>query len=1043
MKKMKNLFLTLALMIGLTYFMPVISGFKNIANAAPNGVPFKYLSIQSFEETANVGSNYYIAEGVVLEFDGIDTYSQSTETVSVTVKSPVGATLAVQNDVDGDYVAVNRMGTYSVVYSYTDDNTSEVFSHTLKFKAVEGVYSFEFEENSQYIIPSNVKTTSDKKVVLPNPTVLNEDGEEILGADVEIRVLTPTLTELTAPELVEVNGHYEFLANVEGNWTVEYLYKSGNRVLASTTRTISSTNSFVNEYTLTFVYNATVPTAAVTGVETTLPSVTARNANGNQVSSYYTINVKRAVYNSQTGLLESATDVTEDVISENNIFTPNQDGDYIITYTVKDFYNNTASVSSFEIRGVKDTQAPVVKIVKPYTETPVDYDASYDIPTKTYVDNFVLPAIWAEDNVNSIGELTLTRKIVRTNGDVVYEGTTSASKELVFNYNSGSYTIDTNTQEEVLIDSLTAGTYNITYIAKDSSGNESTSATYRVVIEAGFIDDVNPTITWSTTQVLPGTRKAGDVLTFPAPTVSDNVHTRVRTVVEYFFYDGVEPLEEDWTVLELEDGVYTLEILNKSELRLRATAYDAHTNSTTITATVDIIDTNDTKELKMLSVTDLSGLNTFIQGNELTLNTVEFEDDYINYVSVDIFATVMVNGKQVKLDAYNALVDAEIGGGLEDDVISVSDAKLLASFEGDYTFTFVAKDLQNNYAIFFYTESIAPFTEQTEIAFTKLPASLNGGKLELGQSIDLPQAELTGPQSATKSYIVRLINSPSGAIINSNVFTPSKIGIYTIEYYGTVNDGFTIENVSKTFTVEVQDTTAPVIEDIYIQPVVELGYSLQLDAFIASDISEIDAENSKVTVTSKSLGSRTFYYGENVSLTLSYNQVYTLTFTAKDIHGNTSTTTKTIKVGDTDAPILEVEEGIVPTTATVGQKLTIDLSKITVSDIVDTALSVEDVVITVTRDGETIVNNHGDSTTDYEFNLSQAGQYTVTFKVTDANGNESITVTKTVSVTASPNSGLETTEVLGIVLIVVSVLILAGAVVYFVISKKKADQYKA
>ena len=52
----------------------------------------------------------------------------------------------------GDY-AVNSRGTYTVTYTYED------ISYALKFTAVEGIYSFEFEENSSNIIPSvmNIK----------------------------------------------------------------------------------------------------------------------------------------------------------------------------------------------------------------------------------------------------------------------------------------------------------------------------------------------------------------------------------------------------------------------------------------------------------------------------------------------------------------------------------------------------------------------------------------------------------------------------------------------------------------------------------------------------------------------------------------------------------------------------------------------------------------------------------------------------------------------------------------------------------------------
>ena len=59
-----------------------------------------------------------------------------------------------------------------------------------------------------------------------------------------------------------------------------------------------------------------------------------------------------------------------------------------------------------------------MKVVKPYTTKPADgyADASYFLPEKAGTKNIVLPAIWAEDNVDKTLEgLTLTRKITRSN----------------------------------------------------------------------------------------------------------------------------------------------------------------------------------------------------------------------------------------------------------------------------------------------------------------------------------------------------------------------------------------------------------------------------------------------------------------------------------------------------------------------------------------------------------------------------------------------------------------------------------------------------
>ena len=283
--------------------------------------------------------------------------------------------------------------------------------------------------------------------------------------------------------------------------------------------------------------------------------------------------------------------------------------------------------------------------------------------------------------------------------------------------------------------------------------------------------------------------------------------------------------------------------------------------------------------------------------------------------------------------------------------------------------------------------------------------------------------------------------------MNKSVFKPEKVGTYVIEYYGSYNDGaseYTVESVQ--FTVEVKDTTKPVIDEIYVEPVVTLDYALSIPQFTAYDLNGIDVENSKVVLSSKSYGSKEFNYGDITSnrvVTLKYNEVYTLTFTVKDLAGNTTTVKKEIKVGDTEPPVITIDETnktFVSEEIKLNSKLTLDLSLVSVEDLVDDNLSKEDLVITVTRDGETISNIHGNSKTNYEYNINKAGEYTVTLKITDAAGNVSDTVTRKFTVNASENNGMEKNEIIGTILIVVSVLVLAGVIVYFIVSKKKTDK---
>lgn len=1043
MKKFKKLFLAIALVLCASMSMPMLSQFANVAYA--DTTSFSYLTIENFVDEVNVGGSYIIPKAkVTTNNNGSLTYS--TSGVSVAVKNPFGTDVTLNQDGDVQSFVANHVGNYKVIYSWGD------YSQELRVVAKEGKYVFEFDDNSEQIIPSYINIEKyTGKIVLPNPIVKDEEGEEISDAQIAVEVLAPSGDKLNNEQLVKNSqGYYEFTANEVGVYTISYLYKSADsRILASHVTEFTANKTYNNDYKLSYTYNSSVPTTAVTGVETTLPSITGKNVTtSDAVGVHYTIQAKRISYNSTTGEVVKEEDVTTSVI-DGNKFTPDKDGDYVIIYNVKNFFGNSAESSRFEIKGVKDSKAPQVRFVNAYAEKPEeDDDMLHALPEKHDTKNLVLPAIWADDNVSkNLSDLTLTRKIVKSNGDVIFESSENPNKELVFNYDSTAFTIDANTQVEATLNegvTLTNGVYNIIYIAKDKAGNTSESPTYKITLETGFVDDENPEIKWSESEALPTQTRVGDVLTFLSPSATDNVDTRLKLTVEYAFVTDVEPQESDWKALTPENGEYELKIVEANELRLRAKAVDNAGNSNEIFATIDIIDTNDVLPTTIKELKESTG-NIYKQGNEITLNQVSYLDDYADYVKVGVYVK---NENGTVLETYDPEYDIKYG--TDNDEIVLKSAKVLASYSGKYTVSYVSKDLKNNYTIYFYDFNVSAYSEQVEIGFASLPTTLNGGKMELGETIKMPTAEITAPDGATKSYVVRQISGPTSedTVLNKFEFKPAKKGIYKIQYYATVDNGGEITNPEKTFTIEVTDTTAPTLGEIYVEPVVALGYELSIPQFSAFDLSGIDAENSKVVLSSKSYGSKTIYYGDTTTnrvVTLNYNEVYTLTFTVKDIYNNTTTVTKTIKVGDTEAPVIEVNEKdkkLVPSNVNIGDTLSIDLSLISITDLVDTDISKEDLVIKLTRDNDEIENIHGDSKTNYEYKIAKSGTYKLTITVKDAAGNESEAVTRTFTVNADSNSGVDKNEVIGTVLVVISVLLLAGVIVYFIVSKKKSDKYK-
>ena len=71
--------------------------------------------------------------------------------------------------------------------------------------------------------------------------------------------------------------------------------------------------------------------------------------------------------------------------------------------------------------------------------------------------------------------------------------------------------------------------------------------------------------------------------------------------------------------------------------------------------------------------------------------------------------------------------------------------------------------------------------------------------------------------------------------------------------------------------------------------------------------------------------------------------------------------------------------------------------------------------------------------------MAEAGEYELRFSVKDDAGIET-TQTKTFTISAEAGSTMTTTEAVGTILIVISVVVLAGVVVYFIVSKRKMDK---
>ena len=275
---------------------------------------------------------------------------------------------------------------------------------------------------------------------------------------------------------------------------------------------------------------------------------------------------------------------------------------------------------------------------------------------------------------------------------------------------------------------------------------------------------------------------------------------------------------------------------------------------------------------------------------------------------------------------------------------------------------------------------------------------------------------------------------------------------------------------SDVFTIKVQDTTKPVLKLEQDYPTVADTSASSLTIYgIRTEAakSAIDVDKSKVVVSWKladgTSDSKTYSKAEAFDTQefafktkdgAVLDGTYTVTYTVYDENGNYSTKSYDVAVGDNEAPVvtdeIEIKSSYKKTDAFV-----VDLDDISASDAniaSDWKTSSEDrdlekgiinkylkVTLTNTSTGDSvkIADITGNKITFEKF--ENVGSYTLTIEVEDMVGWKG-TKTESLEVSENPSNAVSTYKVVGTILIVVSVMILAGVIVYFVVSKVKLDK---
>ncbi|MDH8770377.1 putative Ig domain-containing protein [Staphylococcus epidermidis] len=955
------------------------------------------------------------------------TQEVNTEITPINIEATDNGGQAVTNKVDGlpDGVTFDEttntisgtpseVGSYDITVTTTDESgNSETTTFTIEVKdttkpTVEDIADQTQEVNTEIEpIKIEAKDNSGQAVTnkvegLPDGVTFDEATNTISGTPSEVGSYTVTVTttdesgnatettftidveDTTKPTVEDIADQTQEVNTEITPIKIEATDNSGQTVtnkveglpdgvtFDEATNTISGTPSEVGRYDITVTTtdesgNATETTFTIDVEDTTKPTVESVADQTQEVNTEIepikieaTDNSGQAVTNKVDGLPDG---VTFDEVTNTISGTPSKVGSYTVTVTTTDESGN-ATETTFTI-DVEDTTKPTVESVANQTQEvnteiePIKIEATDN--SGQAVTNKVdgLPdGVTFDEATNTISgrpsevgsyDITVTTtdesgNATETTFTIDVEDTTKPTVESV-----ADQTQEVNTEIEpikieatdnsgqavtnkvdglpdgVTFDEATntisgtpseVGSYDITVTTTDESGNSETT-TFTIDVE----DTSKPTVE----SVADQTQEVNTEITPIKIEATDNSGQTVTNKVEGL-PDGVTFDEATNTIsgTPSEVGRYDITVTTTDE-------------SGNVTETTFTIDVEDTTKPTVESVADQTQeVNTEItpinieatdNGGQAVTNKVEGLPDGVTFDE----ATNTISGTPSEVGRYDITVTTTDESG------NVTET----------TFTIDVEDTTKP-----TVESVADQTQEvnTEITPINIEATDNGGQAVTNKVEGLPDG-VTFDEAT---------NTISG--------TPSEVGSYTVTVTTTDESGNATET---TFTIDVEDTTKPTVEDIADQTQ-EVNTEITPIKIEATD-------NSGQGVTNKVDGlpdGVTFDETTNtISGTPSEVGSYTVTVTTTDESGNATETTFTINVEDTTKPTVE-------SIANQTQEVNTEITPITIESEDNSGQAVTNKVDGL-PDGVTF----DEATNTISGTPSEVGSYTVTVTTTDESGN--------------------------------------------------------
>ncbi|MEG1752124.1 MAG: hypothetical protein RR140_03175 [Clostridia bacterium] len=806
----KKLFavMAFAIMLGATAISTLTSPVFAITQSINNTI-----QIGASVSAVSVGDDYTIPTATI-KADG--TYTQIVEVShEIYGKQPLKE---ANTKVNARY-----SGNYFVEYTFVKDGNADIkYYANTKFVASVATGAFKFPTNVAQILPSKVDKTNIKPITLPWPTVVDNQGNQIIGADIKATLVKPDYTK------IDFTSSQELISLASGNialgeYKVIYTAKqNGITMVQNKTFSITVVEDYKG-YTLEYAF-LTRPTAWELGEEKELPTVTGKAKRDKniveEIEVYYTVSVKYIKDGSPIAI--NADELT------GTKFKPSKVGNYEITYTVKDAFGNTSTYADMLIVKVSDNKNPVPVAVEPYAVDATEHVNAENKIVDISASNLIIPAIWGEDQgtIKFADFKSLKRRIqyrgvndivVKINGenktitnlDDVFTDSQNANKNLVFNQTGTSSETDFFTAIN-----LPDGDYRVYYEITDNSGKND-SKYYDFKVDVDFVWTEAPTAEFVGT--IPTEVVLGDTIKFDKPKFKDAVDTRLETKVEYSLTLNDAPLKDFPKVLEIkEDGKYEIKlpttttatkiVITISATNNRVTAVDSE-KTTSTTKEISIININDTETP---AVTNAESAPTNVkQGETISIPEVTIDDDYAQYLEMSVKAfNISSKGVRTEVACNNAtpLLTGQRS-------LKIVGGKITCSLIGDYEIEYRVQDTSGKVAVHFIKFSVTLNPELTEPAIKGLEG-YTGASVKLGAKLTLPVATLINPNPGiiTASYRVEMFESESSNYQLSNTtFKPMAEGTYKIMYIATFNDQTNpVKEVNAgPFVITVADETKP------------------------------------------------------------------------------------------------------------------------------------------------------------------------------------------------------------------------------------------